>query len=541
MPASKAPSVRGLLTAYFVVAWVAAGFLMVNVASRLRFEDAMIVLRYARNLVRGDGFVFNVGEKVLGVTTPLHTLLSTFYVAFGGESAATWQNVAGIVALVAEGALLVALLARWGRPWAALPAGLCVLGSFNLSWLYFGMETHLFAALALAVLLLASKKEPRRRSILRTPGRGTETALGLLLGLAFLLRYDAALLAALVGLERWLRQGRFPWRMTQVFFLVVLPWLVFAQLYFGSILPQPLRAKQGFAAPAQYFETLYGYYRQTFERLLLAYSPSTRAAIWGSFGLPAVLALGVFSSLRTNSRFWVFWLYPALHVGVYGALGSDPNFTWHHYLLNPFGFAAVALAIDEGVRWILRWTDRRSGSRRSFGGPNRRRRGASAVLFLACLPLMLHLSRRVTHEHRPDDLTRQLHLMGDWLKAEYPSHASVLQPAIGILGWRSDLRLIDHAGLVTPGLYFYNDQQCTPLDRVVTLYRPDLILQSPWSAYDAADLGYRPVHRFQDPFAYVVFERPGLGDSPTSEPPSPDAPEVPDDSEGSEGSPTPSS
>src|SRR3990170_6336850 len=38
-------------------------------------DDAYITFRYARNLLAGNGFVFNPGERVLGTTTPLYTLL----------------------------------------------------------------------------------------------------------------------------------------------------------------------------------------------------------------------------------------------------------------------------------------------------------------------------------------------------------------------------------------------------------------------------------------------------------------------------------
>ena len=38
-------------------------------------DDAYITFRYARNLVEGAGFVYNPGERVLGTTTPLYTLL----------------------------------------------------------------------------------------------------------------------------------------------------------------------------------------------------------------------------------------------------------------------------------------------------------------------------------------------------------------------------------------------------------------------------------------------------------------------------------
>ena len=48
--------------------------LLVAWKSHFTSEDFLITLRYAENLARGHGMVFNVGEPVLGTTTPLYTL-----------------------------------------------------------------------------------------------------------------------------------------------------------------------------------------------------------------------------------------------------------------------------------------------------------------------------------------------------------------------------------------------------------------------------------------------------------------------------------
>src|SRR5260221_14517364 len=38
-------------------------------------DDAFITFRYSRNIVEGQGFVYNPGSRVLGTTTPVYTLL----------------------------------------------------------------------------------------------------------------------------------------------------------------------------------------------------------------------------------------------------------------------------------------------------------------------------------------------------------------------------------------------------------------------------------------------------------------------------------
>lgn len=53
---------------------ILVGFLGYCMRSQ-RIDDAYITYRYARNLLSGNGFVFNPGEPILVTTPPLHGLL----------------------------------------------------------------------------------------------------------------------------------------------------------------------------------------------------------------------------------------------------------------------------------------------------------------------------------------------------------------------------------------------------------------------------------------------------------------------------------
>ena len=44
-------------------------FITVNMGEKT-YDDAFITFRYAKNLVLGEGFVYNSGDAVLGTTTP---------------------------------------------------------------------------------------------------------------------------------------------------------------------------------------------------------------------------------------------------------------------------------------------------------------------------------------------------------------------------------------------------------------------------------------------------------------------------------------
>jgi len=483
------PPSRYAAALYLSYAAVFAFFLGRNVALRLRFEDALIVLRYARNLAQGHGFVFNPGERVLGVTTPLHTLVSTLWVALSPANAPALQNLAGVVCLVAEGFVVLLLARRMGFLWPGLFAALLVLGNFNLSYLYLGMEVHLFAFLVLLAFYLYVDDR--------------ETACGVVLGVAFVTRYDAALMAALVGAALLVGRRRFPWRLTLGFAVPALPWLVFAQLYFGSILPNALGAKEGFVDAGSYLHRVFFEYKAAFKNLVGLYTPVEllRAGISYVFLVPVVA--GVAAAARRDRRFVLLGVYPVLHVLVYALIGPDPGFTWHYYVLNPTLYLFFAV----GVYDVLRWMAKPVGERLAPRFPAPVRYAPAAVLVVALMPLLVHGARQMGHRYQPDPHTAQLFEVAAWLKARYGEETTLLQPAIGIIGYETNFRMIDHAGLVTPGLRFFNDADATPMGEVLRRFEPDLVLASAASPADVAAFGYRPVKAFAGPWTFTLYER----------------------------------
>src|SRR5262249_41183154 len=116
-------------------------------------DDAYVSFRYARNLVRGLGLVYNPGARVEGYSNFLWTILSAVPLAFGATDPLAFMHVAGILLWTASYLLLFGLTYMlWIEglsiaPLAVLP--LAFHGSFNL-WFLSGMETPLVAALTIA-------------------------------------------------------------------------------------------------------------------------------------------------------------------------------------------------------------------------------------------------------------------------------------------------------------------------------------------------------------------------------------------------------
>ena len=276
-----------------------------NVAANLRFEDALIVLRYARNLAAGEGFVFNPGERVLGVTTPLHTLLSALYVLLGGGHAAAVQNVAGVIFLVFEAWLVAILLKRVYPPLLAALAALLIVTNLNFNYLYFGMETHLFAVLVLLSCHLLTLRQ--------------HTWTGVVLGVAFLTRYDAALLALLIGLTLLPDREKLA-RLTAAFFAVVTPWLLFAQLYFGSIVPHALGAKRDYYPALAYVRRVFEYYQEYFAALAGVFTSSAGVQAAASWLFPLICLAGVVGLGRRARETLVLVAFAAFQVLTYAVL-----------------------------------------------------------------------------------------------------------------------------------------------------------------------------------------------------------------------------
>lgn len=496
-PPAPAPATRHggrrAAWAYLALALPFGGLLARNLALDLRFEDALITLRYAHNLVVGEGLVFNPGERVLGFSTPLHTLLSALYVAPGREAGPAIQNLAGLVLLLLGGLMVLLLARRLGHPWLGLGAAMLTLTNFTYNYLYFGMEVHLLAFLVLLAFYLHLEARP--------------VATGLVLGLAFLARHDAALLAGLVGASTLLTERRPPLRLATAFLAVVSPWLLFAWLYYGSVLPTALAAKAGRFGFGEYVGYVFLHLRETFAGLIGLYLPWVRPSLWLATLFLVPVAAGVAVAAARDRRFLALGLYPLLHVAAYAVIGSHPGFTWHHHVVKPIAFLFFALGAYHLVALALR----------PISGPEplarpRPRLAAAVTSVLFALPLLAYLAGQATYRYQLDPHTRQLYRMAGWLDERYPAGTSLLHREIGVLGYATDLRIIDHAGLVTPGLYYFDEGDATPMATVLERHDPDLLLLA--TTEPGQDLvrerGYRPVHRFDavdGAGAFRLYER----------------------------------
>ncbi|MDC0676233.1 hypothetical protein [Sorangium atrum] len=196
-------------------------------------DDAFISFRYAENLVRGHGLVFNPGERVEGYTNFLWTLLVAAPMAVGVGPITTSIVLsllcfAGVIVLSTRLSARINPESRFGMPLAALLIACSyTMGSFGTS----GLET-MFGAF---MVLLAMDCAARRRPL-------SAAAAGIAATMA---HPDHAVFYASLGavLLTYRERRREIFRYVLPLALVYVPYYIWRWHYYGELFPNTYYAK----------------------------------------------------------------------------------------------------------------------------------------------------------------------------------------------------------------------------------------------------------------------------------------------------------
>ncbi|MBC7812086.1 MAG: glycosyltransferase family 39 protein, partial [Burkholderiales bacterium] len=433
-----------------------AALMLIALAARIiptprTIDDAFITFRYSRNIVEGEGFVYNPGVHTLGTTTPLYTVLMAAISAVTGAQDFQWYAL--IVNALADAgtvALLYLLMRRLtGSDWVGvIPAVLWAVSPMSVTFAVGGMETSVTILWMVAATWCYVDKR--------------DVWLGVFAALGLLTRIDAALwvgpLLAFQLFERlWSNRAesllkRIPYRTWATAALVLLPWVVFSVGYFGTPLPNSLAAKSlAYRLPSE----------SALVRMIQTYSNpffefDTFGALGAMLGSVIYLALSLMAMLytaRRQPRLLPFLLYPWLYLLAFAVL-NPLIFRW--YMAPPL--PALMFGIVIGVWALIERLRERE-----------RLRVIVPVVMGAAGAVWLFTSLNawtLTHDHGPQRPAPKMafHLIelyyqqiAEQLRDDYgvTPETRVASGDIGAVGYFSRATIIDTVGLVTPELSRY--------------------------------------------------------------------------------------
>lgn len=414
------------------------------------WEDYYITLRSSRNLVEGNGLVFNPGERVHTFTSPLGVLVPaacTWIVGVGHEETALW-----LFRVFNTGCLVAAVWLIWRRIDSfglavisrLLLFGLILFDGKLIDFSINGMET---AIMVLFTILLWSELE--------SPAIPRWNVIAISVGGLMWTRPDAFILAGALLLPHAFFRRRtsdrfsFHWKpVLQGILLggvIYLPWFAWAWWYYGSPVPNTIVAKSIVTDPVHFRDLIMGPWRvlTAESKIPYLYLPT----YWTFGGWPKFLSF--FAYILTIVG--VFgWIHPrnsapgrraslSIFLGMF-YLNSIVLSPWYQPPWCTIESLAVALAFDR----VYSFT---SARQLAWGNSALRIASGIAIMFqvgvFASLAWETRIQQRIIETNVRKDI-------GTWLQAHARPKDSIFMEPLGYIGYYSGLKTYDFPGLSAP-------------------------------------------------------------------------------------------
>jgi len=433
-------------------------------------DDTFVYLRFAKNIIHGGGFAFNPGEPTYGVVSPLWTLL----IAVG-----VWMNldpllVAKVLDLVFASFALVmfyflAFEVIRDRLTGFLATFVFSANVWFLSWASSGKETSLSVLLLLSTVWYCMRNEYLLASVScgfltleRPEGMGLFLVL---IGDLFFNSIDKqrAVKLTLVSVI--------------LFSIIVGPWLVYARLEFGTLIPNASVSTSAVdldLGTAASVAISIGKTIATSSVLEFVFAATTLIIMW---------TRKEFSVLRQHFLpfVWIALLI-VVYVGTQAEVTSAPLLLILP-LIIVYGFF--------GLRKLLKAFH--------WSAP------VSVSILLGLAAVMLIQNQYVYQVKVKQNITRFadgvqecLTPIAIWLKENTPEQAVVVTPDVGVIGYWSERRICDLAGLVTPEMKRFRRQGLTYDEMMtrhlfVSICYPEYVVDRATVAERLADEQFIPV------------------------------------------------
>ncbi|MCL5030364.1 MAG: hypothetical protein M1480_15240 [Bacteroidetes bacterium] len=413
---------------------------------KVQQDDAYIFYTYAKNISSGNGYVFNLGDKLNATTSPLYTLLlalASFIFKSAGLSIPLIGHLIGGISLWFISYFLFKLF----EDEQSIPISIFLPIVFLINPLLknaVGMETFLNLAFVMASFFYYKKENYLTASICSA--------------LAVLSRFDSMLVVLILFVDFIFTKKKLPeYKTFLIFILITLPWFIFSKIYFGSFLPTTVSIKLN-----QHQTSFWGsglIFLKGFETAFLGNKIISFAAIT-LFAVSFLLIFLKRKSLLKEKTTKLILIWSVVYFVVYSFILNPPSYGWYY---TPFAII-MSLIITQAIGIIFtdffQWTVLKS---------------ISILVILFFIGLILPVRNIKGHTTSKYENYKAV---AYWLNQNAENNSSVAIDEIGVLGfYYNNGKIIDILGLVNPDIvphlvdkdYFWYINQYKP-DYIVTDY-----------------------------------------------------------------------
>lgn len=414
-------------------------------------EDAHITFQFAKQIAAGNGFVFNAGERVYGTTTPLLTLLLAI-LPFSPILASKLIGLASVV-----GGLWFLYFALPYRKAAILATLLLAVSMKLIAEDMQGMESPLLFLFITGSYYGYTKDRPYFS--------------GMMCGLLLWTRIDsiAFVVALFCSFLFFGTMGRL-WTSTVKFAIgtfVYVPWLVFAQVYFGSPIPYTIIAKS----------VAYGINSPPL--------PVHFLRIIDYISWPAFL-LTILSILYLGRRNLFLALFFTANILIL-AKGGATFFPRYFYTITVVSIIMISIMVARirGVIW------------------------KALIVFMVLYGSSNWNSHVGYYKNLQVKRNDVLENIGVWLNQNTPEDSTILLEPLGYIGYYADRTMLDEVGLVTPRVVELHRQGVKSYDFYKYLWPDYILLQC---TQPQGDIGkyYEKIKIFDNGYARACYYILGL-------------------------------
>ena len=400
-------------------------------------DDAFITYRYARNLIRGKGLVYNYGERVLGTTTPLYTLVISVAMILG---VAPWTASLVLDCFLVTGFLF--LILQFGemtgnRAWALLTVTFMFLEPYSTVPIG-GMETGLFIFLVYFSFYLSAKGKRRGAVAFATLSVFTrpEGILALILVLA----------PALFDRKR--KKIREDW--LRIILIAAIPLLlaaVFMKSYYGSYVLQSMKAKHALSNAGG---TKNFFYRGFLKKQFFPYDRFQIKGVLEWIGFCIILIW--YAPLRNFVLWLIFYI-------VFMKIGKAPTFNRYYTPLYPIQWMGCSMALVSFVRLSLGLIQKKIRIPERI--PIQKLMKNTVFVYFLCFLIFLICCYSyvctffdfyywIYFSDRDAVDCKKYEKAGEWIRLHSSPGEEVVAAEIGYIGYFSERPIYDVMGLVSP-------------------------------------------------------------------------------------------